>query len=56
MKEARYQYLLWLWENETSDEETQEWRDELDANEQALVNQWDYGFFDGLHKMYQDLI
>lgn len=55
LTETRYQHLMWLWENETNDEETQEWRDELDADEQALVEQWDYGFFDGLRRMYQDL-
>lgn len=53
--EARYEQLCWLWENETNDEETQEWRDELTAEEQALVDQWDYGFNDGLRRMYQDL-
>ena len=56
LTEKRYQYLMWLWENETNDEETQEWRDKLDADEQALVEQWDYGFYDGLCRMYQDLV
>ena len=53
--EARYEQLYWLWENETNDEETQEWRNELTAEEQALVDQWDYGFNDGLRRMFQDL-
>lgn len=53
--EARYEQLCWLWENETNDEETQEWRNELTAEEQALVDQWDYEFNDGLHRMYQDM-
>lgn len=53
--EARYEQLCWLWENETNDEETQEWRNELTAEEQALVDQWDYEFNDGLRRMYQDL-
>lgn len=55
LTEARYEQLCWLWENETNDEETQEWRDELTAEEQALVDQWDYGFNDGLRRMCQDL-
>ena len=56
MTEARYEELLWFWESETNDEETREWREELDTDEQTLVKQWDYGFSDGLYKMYQDLI
>lgn len=36
LTETRYQYLMWLWENETNDEESQEWRGELNADEQAL--------------------
>lgn len=56
LTETRYQYLMWLWENETNDEEGQEWRDELNADEQALVERWDNGFYDGLCRMYQDLI
>lgn len=55
LTETRYQYLMWLWENETNDEESQEWRGELNADEQALVERWDYGFFNGLCRMYQDL-
>lgn len=30
LTETRYQHLIWLRENETNNEETQEWRDELD--------------------------
>ena len=48
LTETRYQHLMWLWENETNDEESQEWRDELNADEQTLVERWDYGFYDGL--------
>jgi len=55
LTETRYQHLLWLWEHETNKDETQEWRDELNADEQALVEQWDYGFCDGLHRLYQGI-
>ncbi len=48
--------LMWLWENETNDEETQEWRDELNREEQELVNQWDNRFSFGLSRMLQDLM
>ena len=56
LTETRYQHLMWLWENETNDEETQEWRDELDQEEQELVDRWDNGFYDGLCRIYQDLV
>lgn len=56
LTETRYQYLMWLWENETNDEETQEWRDELDQEEQELVDRWDNGFYEGLCRMYQDRV
>jgi len=46
---------MWLWENETNEEETQEWRDELDSEEQELVDKWDNGFDSGLVRMFQDL-
>jgi len=47
---------MWLWENETNDEETQEWRDELNSEEQELVAKWDNGFESGLSRMAQDII
>ena len=56
LTETRYQYLMWLWENETNDEETQEWRYELDQEEQELVDRWDNGFYNVLCRMYQDLV
>ena len=56
LTETRYQHLMWLWENETKDEETQKWRGELDQEEQELVDRWDNGFYDGLCRMYQDLV
>lgn len=55
MTEERYQDLIWLWENETSSEETQEWREELTPEEEALVENWDNGFLNGLARMYYDI-
>ncbi len=55
LTEERYETLAWLWENETSKEETQEWRDELNSEEQELVDKWDNGFDFGLARMCQDL-
>jgi len=55
LTKERYETLAWLWENETNDEETQEWRDELDSEEQKLVDRWDNGFDSGLARMCQDL-
>lgn len=55
LTEKRYKHLVWCWENETNEEETQEWRDDLDHEEQELVNRWDIGFCDGLRRLYQDI-
>ncbi len=55
LTEKRYEDLMWLWEHETNDEETQEWRDELDSEEQELVDRWDNGFSFGLSRMFHDL-
>ncbi len=56
LTEKRYENLMWLWENETNDEETQEWRDELNSEEQELVDRWDNGFYFGLSRMFQNLM
>jgi len=55
LTEERYETLVWLWENETNDEETQEWRDELNDEEQKLVDKWDNRFDTGLARMFQDM-
>ena len=54
MTEQRKEELLSLWWKETNEDETQEWRDELTADEQAMVENWDYGFTDGITQMIQD--
>lgn len=54
MTDRRMEELLSLWWEETNEEWTQEWRDELTADEQAEVEQWDYGFFNGIARMIRD--
>lgn len=54
MTEQRKKELLSLWLEETNENWTQEWRDGLTADEQAEVEQWDYGFFNGIVRMIRD--
>lgn len=54
MTEERRKELMALWLSETSEDWTQEWRDELTADEQTEVEQWDYGFLNGIARMIQD--
>ena len=56
LTETHYQHLMSLWENKTDDEETQEWRGELGQEEQELVYRWDNRFYDGLCRIYQELV
>lgn len=46
-----YEELMSAWENETNDPETQEWRDDLTADERKLVEQWDDNYEQGLAQM-----
>lgn len=50
ISEERKEYLLWCWENERYPED-EEWRDELTAEEQALVDSWDKGYSDGISQL-----
>lgn len=54
MTEQRKEELLSLWWKETNEDETQEWRDELTADEQAVVENWDYDFANEIAQMIQD--
>lgn len=54
MTEKRIEELLSLWWEETNEEWTQDWRDELTADEQAIVEGWDYGFANGIAQMIED--
>ena len=54
MTEQRKEELLSLWWEETNEDWTQKWRDELTADEQAEVEQWDYGFMNGIARIIRD--
>lgn len=54
MTEERREDLLHLWWEETSEDWTQEWRDELTPEEAALVDSWDSGFINGIARMIRD--
>lgn len=54
MTEKRIEELVYLWDNETNEVWTQEWRDQLTADEQALVESWDYEFTNGIARLVQD--
>ncbi|MBQ0038345.1 MAG: hypothetical protein KBS74_06720 [Clostridiales bacterium] len=54
MTEERKNELQWLWENETNDPETEEWRDELDADEMMFVEKLDEQYERGLGKLLND--
>ena len=48
--------LEWRWGEETSDEESQEWRDHLSEEEAEFVEQWDKGYAHGLVRLCADLM
>jgi len=43
--------LLTLWWDETNEDWTQEWRDDLDREELALVDQWDRQYSSSVYQM-----
>lgn len=53
ISEKRREYLLWCWENEVYPED-EEWRDELTAEEQSLVDSWDKSYSDGFAKLAKE--
>lgn len=56
VSEGRRDYLDYLWGEETSDPETWEWRDDLDAEELALVESWDRIYAQATLKICQDML
>jgi len=56
LTQERCEELMWLWEHETSEEETQEWRDNLSDEEQELVDSWEGKFCSGLARLFQDMM
>lgn len=53
---VRIRELKEIWEHETNDPETEEWRDRLTPQEAKLVAAWDDGFDFGLARMAADTI
>ena len=54
--EERIGFLNDLWGEETSDPETWEWRDDLDAEELALVESWDRAYAQATLKICEDML
>ncbi len=48
--------LAWYWGNETNEVDTQEWRDELTADEAAMVAQWDKRYAKGFETLVQKIV
>lgn len=49
--------LDYLWAREDPyDPESMEWRDELDAEEQALVESWDQAYARGVGMLVEDIL
>lgn len=44
------------WNYETSDPETQEWRDDLTPEEARIVRDWDNGYAVGMHNLCRDIM
>ena len=49
-------FLDHFWGEETDDPETREWRDELDAEELALVESWDRLYAQATLKICEDML
>ena len=54
---ARVEELQYYWNNETADEDTQEWREEITAvDEQLLIEEWDNNYNTGILKLCEDIL
>lgn len=56
VSEERIAFLDYLWSEETEDPATMEWRDELDAEEAALVASWDEKYANGIRRLSEDIL
>ena len=54
MTKERREDLRHLWWEETNEDWTQEWRDELTPEEAALVDGWDSDFDNEIARMIRD--
>lgn len=52
----REEELSWLFWNETNDPETEEWREELTPDEEAMVDQWDQQTARGVQTLAQAIL
>lgn len=54
---ARVEELRHYWNEETEDEDTQEWREEVtDVTEQLLIEEWDNSFNTGIAKLCREIL
>lgn len=56
MDNERRDALYRLWCEETGEDKTQEWRQELDGEELELVTQWDRGYSQGVNTLCSRLL
>lgn len=56
ISEDRKNEIYDSWLAETNDPETEEWRDDLTAEEAALVDGWDEGFERGCFRLCKDIV
>lgn len=55
MDREHMESLMALWDSETEDPETQEWRDSLTSEEARLVESWDRSWNSGVLKLSEDI-
>lgn len=57
VSQDRRMLLDYLWDREDPDDpESMEWRDELDAEEMALVESWDRIYAQGVRMLVEDML
>lgn len=56
VSEERIAFLDYLWSEETEDPATMEWRDELNAEEAALVASWDEKYCSAIGTLAMDIL
>lgn len=57
VSEDRRMLLDYLWDREDPyDPESMEWRDDLDAEETALVESWDLAYARGVRMLAEDML
>ena len=54
--QERIDELFSIWINETSDPETEEWREDLTEHEFRLVDSWDRVYYTGFYDLCNDIL